>query len=34
MAPTEILARQHYISLNETLSPFDIKSRLISWKFN
>lgn len=29
MAPTEILARQHYISLNETLSPFDIKVDLL-----
>ena len=29
MAPTEILARQHYISLNEALSPFDIKVDLL-----
>ena len=29
MAPTEILARQHYISLNEVLSPFDIKIDLL-----
>lgn len=29
MAPTEILARQHYISLNDTLSPFDINVGLL-----
>ncbi|EPZ60176.1 DEAD/DEAH box helicase family protein [[Clostridium] sordellii ATCC 9714] len=29
MAPTEILAEQHYISLNETLSPFGIKVGLL-----
>lgn len=29
MAPTEILARQHYISLSETLSSFDIKVDLL-----
>ncbi|MGM9535042.1 MAG: ATP-dependent DNA helicase RecG [Intestinibacter sp.] len=29
MAPTEILARQHYISLSETLSPFDINVGLL-----
>ena len=29
MAPTEILARQHYISLNETLSSFGIKVDLL-----
>ena len=29
MAPTEILAIQHYISLNDTLSPFDINVGLL-----
>lgn len=29
MAPTEILARQHYISLSDTLSPFDINVGLL-----
>ncbi|MDU7904542.1 MAG: ATP-dependent DNA helicase RecG, partial [Peptostreptococcaceae bacterium] len=29
MAPTEILAEQHYISLNETLSPFGINVGLL-----
>ena len=29
MAPTEILARQHYISLSGTLSPFDINVGLL-----
>ncbi|QYE97503.1 ATP-dependent DNA helicase RecG [Paraclostridium sordellii] len=29
MAPTEILAEQHYISLNETLSPFGMKVGLL-----
>lgn len=29
MAPTEILARQHYISLSETLSPFGINVGLL-----